>query len=426
MLASLITVLIVATQSPQAAPPPVPIGAIHVTGQSRYSAAQVVKLSGLATRQQVRTADLDASVARMAATGLFSKIGYRYAPDTTNNGIALTYEIEEPAWSMPVVFDNFVWFTDAELTAAVAEHVPTLDRTLPVTDGSGDFMIRALRTVLEAGGLVREVVLAPHHNLSTRTTRFLFKVVDPTLRVCAVHLDGASPEWRARLSPAVAAQIGRAYSRVSLEGFTNGEVESGYHSRGWLDAQVGTLTADLDGCDGVSVTVPVREGDSYTWAGAIVWTGNTAVSAPDLDRLLQVRNGAVADTTEIGTAIAAIRLAYSRIGHVQAAVSYSVKGDPATKQAHLDMRINEGVQFRMGTFSSTGLSERDAADLAKRWRLKPGDVFDGTYIAEFRKAHLFPLERSRRLRAVGPTLTADPASGVIHVRFEFSAADSVR
>jgi len=396
-----------------------PIDAIHVTGNTRYSAAQVTRVSGLAPGTSLTIADLDAVVTRMAASGLFTQVGYKYAADATGQRLVVTFEIIEPVWTVPVLFDNFAWFSDAELQAAVAEDVPTFDGTLPQTDGAQALVVASLQRLLKSRDIEGTVEFLTYLHVRTKVHKYLFRVTGAGLPVCAVHLDGVSPDWQTRFAPAVAAQVGRDYSRVSLEGLALKEMEDTYQSRGWLDGTVGTPVVRLnDGCDGVSVTLPVTEGGEYTWERTS-WFGTSVLASKDLDRLLNARSGARAETAELDPGLAAVRAAYGKIGHVQAQVTIATHGDPATRRAHLEVRVVEGPQFRMGTLEFVGLSDSDAADLRKRWRLAPGDVFDTSYVAEFGLSHVGPLRQRRRLQVRGPTLNAHMPAHVVSVRYEF-------
>ena len=113
--------------APEGQQPPAPVafqlGAVSVAGASRYPPAEVTSLSALNAGQPVTPSDLDNAVKQMSATGLFASLKYRYV--TSGNRLDVTFDIEEPRWSMPVIFDNFVWLSDDELLAAVKQHVPT-------------------------------------------------------------------------------------------------------------------------------------------------------------------------------------------------------------------------------------------------------------------------------------------------------------
>lgn len=407
-----------AGQQPSARTTQHPIEAVHVTGNKRYSAEQVVRVSGLVPGKAVSVADLDVVITRMAGTGLFSKFGYKYGPDATGNRLVVTVEIEEPEWKVPVLFDNFVWFSDQELHAALSQDVPTFDGTLPQTDGIHALVVDSLQRFLKTQGHDRPIEFLTYTHVRTKTLKYLFKVTDPALRVCALRLEGVSPAWEKRFAPAVAAQVGRAYSRVSLEGLTIGELEGTYRSRGRLDVAIGDVRVRLnEGCEGVSVTVPVTEGDEYTWE-RVLWSGNTAVTTPDLDRLLGVKPGALAETAELDPGLASVRGAYGKIGHVQAQLSVSARGDKATRRAQLEVQVTEGPQFRMGTLQLVGLTDSDATNLTKRWKLKPGQIFDASYLDEFRR-ELLPVQKQRRLMMRGPIATADVTAKTVNIRYEF-------
>lgn len=248
-----------------------PIETVRVVGHKRYSAEQVVKVSGLTPGQSASVADLDATITRMAGTGLFTKVGYKFGPDPTGNRLIVTFEIEEPEWTIPVLFDNFVWFSDDELKAALSESVPTFDGTLPKTEGIHTLVVQSLQKFLQSKNLDRPVEFLTYSHSKTKTLKYLFKVTDPSLRVCALDLSGASPGWEKRFEPAVAAQVGRASSRVSIEGLTS-ELETTYRTRGRLDASIGAAVVRLnDGCEGVGVTIPVTEGRVHVGASDLDW-----------------------------------------------------------------------------------------------------------------------------------------------------------
>ena len=125
MLVTLLLVSAPAANSRQLSQPPasaLELGAIEVAGARRYTADEIRKVSGLEVGKRITIADLDAATKRMAGTGLFKTVGYHYE-DRNGQRIA-TFEIEEADWTIPVVFDNFVWFTDAEIIASVRETVP--------------------------------------------------------------------------------------------------------------------------------------------------------------------------------------------------------------------------------------------------------------------------------------------------------------
>jgi hypothetical protein len=99
--------------------------------------------------------------------------------------------------------------------------------------------------------------------------------------------------------------------------------------------------------------------------------------------------------------------------------------DDANRGAVFEIQLVEGSQFRMGTLEVLGFSERDAETISRRWRLKPGDVYDASYADDFSAKELQPFRRPG-----GPPLAVqfqvDSSAGVVNVRIVTEAKSSVR
>jgi len=211
------------------------IGAVSVTGVSRYTPSEVVRLSALKAGQPVKPSDLDNTVKQMSSTGLFASLKYRYV--TSGNRLDVTFDIEEPPWSMPVVFDNFVWLPDEELLAAVKRDVPTFDGTLPVNSEVTSYMTSVLQHLLDERQIRGRVEFAFHNNQATGKNQYLFSVKDTGLRVCALRVTGASVIPESQLVEAAAELTRRDYSRLYLTELANGTLRTMYQQRGYWRAE---------------------------------------------------------------------------------------------------------------------------------------------------------------------------------------------
>jgi len=77
--------------------------------------------------------------------------------------------------------------------------------------------------------------------------------------------------------------------------------------------------------------------------------------------------------------------------------------------------IQEGPQYRMGILEFTGFSEMDVQKLADLWHIKPGEIYDSSYLEKFLETELPTVIRSQeRLRLEGETKT-DPELHLVHV-----------
>jgi outer membrane protein assembly factor BamA len=155
-----------------------------------------------------------------------------------------------------------------------------------------------------------------------------------------------------------------------------------------LRAQFQTPTAVFESSaqcpSGVVVTIPVEEGDAFTW-GRSEWNGNEKLTVEDLATALGMNPGELADGLKIDKGLKQVRLAYARRGHLAAEVKGSFDIEPKSAQVNYKFEINEGPRYFMGDLIVNGVSQADADQLKAKWKLGTNTVFDETYIEEFRQ-----------------------------------------
>jgi len=409
----LVAGLLSATQSPVTPQ----LAGVEVNGARRYTAAEVMRTSGLAPGTAVTVADLDAATKRMAATGLFKQLNYRYV--TKAGRMTVTFEIEESDWTMPVVFDNFVWFTDEEIIARVRESVPSFDGTAPATAGVPELLTRELQKLLDSRQIEGQVDFVPQGRLETGIEKFVFRVREPAPKVCAIGFAGAAaikdPELAGRLS-----LVGADYSKSYIVNASRGTLTDMYRQRGHWRASFGPPSATLQqgpACKGVAVTVTVDEGAQYAWDRA-EWSGNSVLASRDLNALMPIENGDVASVAKVDEGLRGVRKAYGKQGYVQQRATYTPRLVDATRLAVFEIRIEEGPQFRAGTVTFPGLSPTDAATLTRQWRPRAGDVFDASYPERFFDEEILPRLR-QSAKPPSTELQVDAQNRVVNVRFVF-------
>jgi outer membrane protein assembly factor BamA len=403
---------------PQQPSAPLQVAAIEVSGARRYTAAEVTRLSGLQPGKPVTAADLEAVIKRMAGTGLFKRLNYRYA--TAAGRTTVTLEIEEADWTMPVVFDNFVWFKDEELTAALRQNIPSFDGTVPVTEGISELVTRELQQILAAKQIPGRVDFVPQGSLNTGIERFVFRVTDPGPKLCSVAFSGASAIKEAELAAVFGATVGAEYSRQYIVGASRGTLTDMYRRRGYWRARIDPPAATLvqePACSGASLVLKVDEGAPYTWDRA-EWSGNAAIPAADLDPLLGFKAGDVADVSKLDNGLRQLKKAYGKQGYIGQRATYAPRLDDGARKAVFAIKVEEGPQFRTGTIEFPGLAPADAETLAKKWQLRPGDVFDASYPDRFFLEEIRPrLPRTAKPPSIESRV--DEPNRVVHVRFVF-------
>lgn len=393
------------------------IVSVRVDGARRYTAAEVVKSSGISPGATVTSADLAEALERMAGTGLFKQVNYRYVGAGAGKTTVIL-EIEEAEWTMPVEFDNFVWFTDEELAQALRENVFSFDGKVPANAGVPELVSAELQKLLKARSLSGVVEFVPQGDLKMGISRYLFRVKDGDLKICTLEFSGTAAIKGDDLSSRLGI-VGTEYSRSFLTKASRGTLTDMYRQRGRWHASVGAPSASVaqgGGCSGVRVAVNVDEGPEYAW-NPTIWNGQSALAAGELDRLMGLKVGEVASVTRLDDGLRNVAAAYRKQGYLQHTASYEPRLDDGSRRIAPAIQVTEGPQFRMGTLEFSGLSPADAAFLAKRWKLQPNDVFDGSYPSQYIVEEIRPRLKTGNLPA--ERIELDDTKRIVNVKLIF-------
>lgn len=363
------------------------LSSIEVKGLQRYSKEQAIAASGLQIGQRVDIATLDAAGERLASSGLFTNVSYRLH---TNGGEAtVTFEVEEAKGAgFPVVFDNFVWFTDEEIVSAVRRELPSFDGTAPESTGVINSITKALQQLLRERKIAGEVDYTPSADPAGRNVRHVFSVKGANIKICTLHFPGAANVQESDLVKKSKPLFEEEYSREFVSAFAIANLIPLYRERGHLRASfqspAAKIEADSNSCKGVSIALPVEEGISYSWDKS-EWAGNNAFSTQELEAALGMKSGERANGLKIDAGMMSVQKLYGKKGFLTARLNDEAVFDDAGKRVAYRISVTEGPQYRMGTLTITGLSESEANRLKEKWKLRQGEIFDASYLEEFGK-----------------------------------------
>jgi outer membrane protein assembly factor BamA len=396
-------------QTPQPSPSPqqngVRLARIDVTGLERLKVEQVVAESGLQVGQAVEPEMLDAAAERLLASGLFKKLSYRFS-SKAGEGV-VTFVVEEAAANVPVVFDNFIWFTGDELLAAVRKHLPSFDGTAPEAGGVTSTIAKALTELLRERKISGEVEYTLSGALGGQRAEHVFSVKGAGLRVCKLRFPGATAINEQALVEKSSGIFNNEYSRAFVVEYAASSLAPLYHERGYLRANFHspevTVAKDADCAGQLSLALAVDEGAAYVWQGA-EWNGAGGLTPQQLDAALGMRPREIANGSKIANGLNAVRKAYARRGYLAPRISAAPEFDDESRSVIYRFNVEEGPQYRMGELIIEGLSEKDTNDVRTRWRLLPREVYDANYPSEFLRTGFreFVQElRSREGRTLG-------------------------
>jgi outer membrane protein assembly factor BamA len=361
------------------------IADIKVTGSQKHSAAELAYASGLKVGQVVTKDELQAAATKLANSGLVANVNYKFTTDSA--GVHVVFEVQD-ADAVPVLFDNFPWFSDAELGAALQQAVGVFDGVAPPQGDVLDKMTAALQDLLfshQVHGRVEHTLLerpdGPGQIMQFSVSGLVVKVGGVTF---SDSLAMKSVDVTARLVDAV----GQPYSRLTMITFDYEQVRPVYLSNGYLSVTFGTPTAVLTGettstgDKTVRVTVPITPGVQYHFGG-VTWSGNTAIPTDVLSAMMGTPPGTIVNGNKIQGAIQTIIQRYAHAGYLDAQVEPQTQLDDANSKVSYQMKVTEGPLFHMGNLIVTGLSLDAEKKLRAAWTLAQGAAFDQDYFDGF-------------------------------------------
>jgi outer membrane protein insertion porin family len=293
----------------------------------------------------------------------------------------------ENAQAIPCVFDNFIWFKDQEIIDEIRKDLPSFDGSAPETGDSVDKILGALKRMLKKKGLPSEVEYTSSSGDGYRyRSEHIFTARDAKIPVCKIVFQNSPPQLERGLQQAAMAIVNKDYSKVAARSFVEGAAVQVYRKYGYLRAAARILSAELDrSCkNNVVIKVAAEPGVAYVWDKA-VWTGSQAISTRSLNAAIELKPGDVADGLKIDAALQAVYIVYQKLGRIESQIVPKPVFDDVNRRITLNVAITEGPQFRMGDFIIKGLPEKDILRLKERWTLKPGDIYDASYLGDFIK-----------------------------------------
>lgn len=413
-------------QQPQPTPTKIlKIADIEFKGLKRFKQENLIEEMGLQIGQIITPEMVDEAAARLNESGRFTKFGYRFR--SSGEQVFITFEVEELRIAMPVVFDNFVWFTEEDLWLWLKKEIPSFDGTAPSAGNETERIRKSLERLLKEKEIKGSVEYTPFAEPNGNNPKHIFSVKGITLTPCRVRFAGAIAISEKDLISNSQDLLKGEYSRSFVDEFAKANLKPLYRKIGHLRVKFSDINArlaDESVCSGVIVSMKVDEGVAYNWDGA-VWTNNKALSMKELDEGFGITVGEIADGTKIDKGFVALDKIYSRKGYL--GVRYKIEEDFDDDGKKVSYRINvlEGTQYQMGTLTIKGLPADVVPRLQESWKLKAGDVYDALYLKEFieqvliKENSLILLLRNNPKIRQFTTVTPNVKNATVDVTLEF-------
>lgn len=356
---------------------------IHVRGLHQLREDQVVNASGLKLGEIAGENNFKQALEKLGDTGLFTNLSYAYR--YSKEGCNLDLQISENDKLLPILFDNFVWFSDQELTNLLHARVSLFDGRLPEAGNLADQVSDALNALLTERNISAKVDYLRAGPVNGPIDSYIYKVTLHPVIIRNVIFPGAGPAEIPALETAAKPLAGHEYLRDKIRPQEEFNFLPVYLARGFLKAKFDDVQSTVVS-DGprtlVDVSLPVHPGMAYTLK-RITWTGNTVFPANQLQPLIHLKAGERPNAVQLDQDLDAVRKLYGSKGYLTARVQPIPTLDDEQASVTYGLNIVEGDQYRMGDLLIDGIDEPARKRIITEWQMKKGDPYDNTYFTRF-------------------------------------------
>jgi len=354
------------------------------SGSKRFSAADIVKAAGLKVGDAVTVDEVKQAAGRLIDSGVFAQVGYRF------DGRTAEYQVVDGTQFLAASFENFVWFSEAELIQRVHSSVPLFNGNVPVNGNLPDHICAALDVLLKEKGIQGRAATLLHGKLAGPMQSMQFEIDGVTAKIAEIRFPGAAPGRVPVLQDLIKGIAGENYLQSLFAEVVKQNAPRVYGQQGFLKAQFGTpkpvILKDDPAQPALAVEVPVQEGDQYTFAAAN-WSGASAISPADLSKMIELKPGAPADIIQLAAGIARAKEVYGTKGYMFAQVKSSATLGLEKHTAVFNLIVDEGPIYHMGKLEVQAPDPQRAELVKKIWEMHEGDVYDSSYVKTFMRNH---------------------------------------
>ena len=365
---------------------------VKVKGTTRYTPEDVLAASALRIGVAASEDDFRKAAKELTDSGAFRVVAYSYSYSSAGTKLDLQLTDSQPF--LPVRFDDFVWFTDDQLRQKTHERVPLFKGELPISGRLPEQVSDVLQALLVENNVPGHVVYLRNTGSNGKVESINYSVSDLLIRVRKIEFTGAGPSELPLLEAAARRLPDPEYSRNRINLFAEHQLLPVYHARGYLKASFsqpqpkvvrqggGDPGDDSRNMTIVDVILGVDPGPQYKLV-RIEWSGNQEFATEKLQGFIHAHPGAPANAVELAADLEEVRNLYGSHGYLNATVKLEPQLDDAAATVIYRLAVQEDYVYHMGELEFRGIDNILTAKLRSRWKLRPGEVYDSSYLRQF-------------------------------------------
>ncbi len=358
------------------------VRSLKVQGNKTFSAVGIIEFSGIRVGQRADAATFEAARVKLANSGVFERVGYKYAP-APGGGLDAVFEVIEIPQVFPYRFEELP-ASHEEMVAYLKKSDPLFAERIPATKEFLTRYARALETFLKAKGLKEGVISKLVPDTGDQLV-VIFRPDRPLPTIAQVSFQGNEAVPTAALQIAMnQIAMGAIYKEELVRQYLETTIRPIYEQRGRLEVAFPKVAAKpaIENI-GMNVLIEVVEGPSFD-IGEIRLRGVSGDPKP-LYQTLILQPGDLANMTEVATAIKRARAFLVREGHLKAEVKYErkLRREKNKPLADLNINVTPGPVYTFGKLKIDGLDILNEPQVRKMWGLENGKPYNGEYAELF-------------------------------------------
>lgn len=390
---------------------------VLVQGSNRYSEADLVRATGLAADSQVDVNDLQNAAKRLGDSGVFSAVQFLYKPAIGANGIEADFKVTDSTQLLPAQFDNFVWFSNEELQAALHSALPLYAGLLPTIGQMPDDVVAVLTKLLSARSLPNQVSYILQSDIGKPPKSYLFRVDNAGLKVRSFNFVNVSRLDPGLLERPLQPLLGKDYFCSEVENFLNLNLLPVYLHFGFLKAEVSRMQPQLGENGAITLDISLTEGEQYKLAG-FAWSGNTLIGSDELSKHVSLKTSEPVDGLKLQADLADVRKLFGKFGREAVLINPVPTFTGNAVSYKFDVR--EGELYHMGKLEVVA-PDRQRQRILEAWKLPEGAPYDSTYIAQV--THQLAVETGEKRVEWRAHEHIDDANKIVNVRLDIKLAN---
>jgi outer membrane protein insertion porin family len=361
-----------------------PLETLTVEGNHDYTAEQILAIAGLHVGDKADKPQFEAARQRLAATGAFENVGYRFSPAQDGKGYDAVIEVAELGPLYPLRFEDLP-AKDAQLRGWLKQKDPLFEDKIPATKPEVDRYVEWISEYLSAHGY-KDPVLGKVTTEANSGLIVVFRPATPLPSIARVKFTDTGAVPASVLQSAMyGVSVGALYTEAYFRELLNTTARPKYEALGMVRVAFPKIeTKPATDVKGLEVTVQVEPGPVYK-LGRVTFLGGTS-SERELARLANLKSNQTVNFDDVKAAQGRIAASLRRSGYLQAGSEVTRDVNDAGKIVNLTFAIAPGPLFTLGQLDIVGLDIESQPVIRKMWALAPGKPFNPDYPDHFLNA----------------------------------------